>query len=69
VYALAALIHLEIVLETDWTKMHDRIQSARCKMHDRQRAISEDHGCTPQERQAIDSALNGMRTLQTELAD
>jgi hypothetical protein len=57
-----------VVLETDWTKMHDRIQSAECKIHDRQHVLSEDHGGTPQERQAIANALNGMRTLQTEVA-
>jgi hypothetical protein len=58
-----------VVLETDWMKMHDRIQSAECKIHDRQRVLSEDHGGTPQERQAIANALNGMRTLRTEVAD
>ena len=46
-----------VVLETDWTKMHDRIQSAECKMHDRQRELSADHGGTPEERQAILNAL------------
>jgi hypothetical protein len=58
-----------VVLETDWTKMHDRIQSAECKIHDRQRGLSEDHGGTPEERQAILNALSGMRTLRTEVAD
>ena len=57
-----------VVLETDWTKMHDRIQSAECKMHDRQRELSADHGGTPEERQAILNALKGMRTLRTEVA-
>jgi hypothetical protein len=58
-----------VVLETDWTKMDDRIQSAECKIRDRQRELSEDHGGTEQERQAIANALNGMRTLRTEVAD
>jgi len=58
-----------VVLETDWTKMHDRIQSAECKIHDRQRVLSEDHGGTLQERQAIANALNAMRALRTEVAD
>jgi hypothetical protein len=58
-----------VVLETDWTKMHDRIQSGECKIRDRQREFSEDHGGTPQERHAISRALTGMRTLQTEVAD
>ena len=58
-----------VVLETDWTTMHDRIQSAECEMHDRQRELSADHGGTPEERQAIANALNGMRTLREEIAD
>jgi hypothetical protein len=58
-----------VVLESDWTKMLDRIQSAECKIRDRQRELSEDHGGTPQERQAIAKALTGMRTVQTEVAD
>jgi len=58
-----------VVLETDWTKMHDRIQSAECKIHDRQRVLSEDHGGTPQERQEIANALSSMRSLRTEVAD
>jgi len=58
-----------VVLETDWTKMHDRIHSAECKMHDRQRELSADHGGTAEERQAILNALSGMRTLRTEVAD
>jgi hypothetical protein len=58
-----------VVLETDWTKMHDRIQSAECKIHDRQRFLSEDHGGTPQERQEIANALSSMRSLRTEVAD
>lgn len=58
-----------VVLETDWTKMHDRIQAAECKMHDRQRELSADHAGTPEERQAIANAFKGMRTLRTEVAD
>lgn len=58
-----------VVLETDWTKMHDRIQSAECEINDRQRELSEDHGGTPQERQEIANALSSMRSLRTEVAD
>jgi hypothetical protein len=58
-----------VVLETDWTKMHERIQSAESKINDRQRVLSQDHGGTREERQAITNALNGMRTLRTEVAD
>jgi hypothetical protein len=58
-----------VVLETDWTKMQDRIQSAESKINNRKRVLSEDHGGTPEERQAIANALNAMGTLRTEVAD
>jgi hypothetical protein len=58
-----------VVLETDWTKMHERIHSAESKIYDRQRVLSEDHGGTSQEMQAIANALNAMRTLRTEVVD
>jgi hypothetical protein len=58
-----------VVLETDWTKMPERIQSAECKINDRQRVLALDHGGTPQERQAVASALKAMCTVRTEVAD
>ena len=58
-----------VVLETDWTKMQERIQLAVSKINDRRRVLSEDHGGTPEERQAISNALNAMGTLQTEVDD
>jgi hypothetical protein len=58
-----------VALETDWTKMHERIQSAESKICDRTRVLSLDHGGTPEERQAIANALNAMGTLRTEVAN
>jgi hypothetical protein len=58
-----------VVLETDWMKMHERIQSAESKINERKRALSQDRGGTPEERQAITSALNALGTLRTEVAD
>jgi hypothetical protein len=58
-----------VVLETDWTKMHERIQSAESKINDRKRVLSQDHGETPEERQAIANALNALGTVRTEVAD
>src|SRR4029077_2033263 len=58
-----------VVLETDWKKMPERIQSAESKINDRQRVLSEDHGGTPQERQAIANALKAMCSVRTEVAD
>jgi hypothetical protein len=58
-----------VVLETDWTKMQERIQWAESKINSRKRVLSEDHGGTPEERQAIANALNALGTLRTEVAD
>ena len=58
-----------VVLETDWMKMHERIQSAESKINDRKRALSQDHGGTPEEKQAIANALSALGTLRTEVAD
>jgi hypothetical protein len=52
-----------VVLETDWTKMHERIQSAESKINNRKRVLSLDHGGTPDERQAIANALNALGRL------
>jgi hypothetical protein len=57
------------VLETDWTKVQERLQSAMSAIHERQRVLAMDHGGTPEERQAIADALNGMNALQTEAAE
>jgi hypothetical protein len=54
------------LLETDWTKMPERIQSAESEIHKRQRLLSEDHGGTPEERQALADAITGMKVLRRE---
>jgi len=57
------------ILETDWTKMQERLQSAESEIHERQRVLSLDHGGTPEERQAIAEALHGITHLKTEVSD
>jgi len=47
------------ILETDWTTMQERLQSAELEIHERQRILSLDHGGSPEERQAIADALRG----------
>ena|ERR1700687_4169630 len=45
-------IYKTALLETDWTKMQERIQAAESATDERQRVLSADHGGTPEERQA-----------------
>ncbi len=56
------------ILETDWTKMQDRLRSAELKIQERQHILSLDHGGTPEVRQEIADALNGMKVLRTDVA-
>ena len=58
-----------VLLETDWTKMQARVQAARQNIHERKRLLAEDHGGTPEERQALEDAINGLRVLGNEAAD
>jgi hypothetical protein len=57
------------LLEADWMRMQERVQQAESEIHKRQRALSEDHGGTPEERQAIADTLNGMKVLRREAAE
>jgi hypothetical protein len=57
------------ILETDWTKMQQRLKSADSAIQERQRVLAMDHGGTPEERQAIADALNGMNCLRMEVGE
>jgi hypothetical protein len=54
------------ILETDWTKMQERLQAAEREIHERQRVLSLDHGGTPEERVATADVLHGISHLRTE---
>jgi hypothetical protein len=56
------------ILETDWSKMEERLQVAESEIRKQQHVLSMDHGGTPEERQAIADALNGITVLRTEVA-
>jgi hypothetical protein len=61
-------LYMAAVLETDWTKMEERIEAAELAIHARQRVFSEDHGGTPTERQAIADAMSSLSVLRKEAA-
>lgn len=56
------------VLETDWTKMPDRVLVAESEIQARQRVLSEDHGGTLEERQALADAVNKLSVLRSDVA-
>ena len=52
------------VLETDWTKMQERVQTAESEIHQRRLVLSQDHGGTDEERAALVNAMGGLRVLR-----
>ena len=50
------------VVETDWTKMSDRILVAESEVQKRQRELSANHGGL-EERQAVADAINALKGL------
>jgi hypothetical protein len=55
------------VLETDWSKMEERIQAAESAIKQRLQEFSSYQGGTPEENQAIVIALDKLRTLRADL--
>ena len=54
------------LLETDWTKIQERIQTAESEIHNRRLMLVQDHGGTSEEREALVSALSGLRVLRMD---
>jgi len=49
------------LLETDWTKMQDRVQKAESEIHQRRLVLSQDHNGTDEERTALVKAMSSLR--------
>ena len=60
-------VYKAAVLETDWTKMEERIQAAEAALHARKHEFDLNHGGTPEENQAIVDALNGLNILREDV--
>ena len=56
------------LLETDWTKMQERLQTAESEIHQRRLVLSQDHGGTDEERVALVNAMSGLRVLRMNVA-
>ena len=56
------------LLETDGTKMQERVQTAESEIHKRRLELSQDHGGTQEERDALVNAMNGLRILRVDVA-
>ena len=54
------------LLETDWTKMEERIQAAETALQERKNKFL--HDGTPEEDRAITDALNELEVLRKDVA-
>ncbi len=58
--------YLEAVLETDNSRLAQRLTAAENRIHARVTELEMDHHGTPEERKAIADALNGLAVLRKE---
>ena len=56
------------LLETDWTKMQERVQTAESEIHKRRLVLAQDHGGTVEEREALVNAMSGLWALRMDAA-
>jgi hypothetical protein len=56
------------LLETDGTKMQERVQTAESEIHQRRLVLAQDHGGTDEERAALVNAMSGLRVLRMNIA-
>jgi len=58
----------DALLETDWTRIEEKIEAAHSGIRARLNEFSLDHGGTPEENQYIEDALNALNVLRKEVA-
>src|SRR5437868_6385506 len=56
------------LLETDLTKMQERVQTAESEIRKRRLVLSQDHGGTDEERAALVIAMSGLSVLRMNVA-
>ena len=57
------------ILETDWSKIEERIQAADTAISARLHELSLNHGGTREENQAMSDALNALTVLRREVTE
>ena len=62
-------IYANALLETDWSKIKEKIKAAEDGIKVRLHEFSLNHGGTPEENQAIEDALHGLDILRKEVAE
>jgi len=62
-------LYATALLETDWTKIEQKIQAAENGIEARLNEFSLNHGGTPEENQAIVDALHGLDIFRKEVVE
>jgi len=61
-------VYKAALLETDWSKMEERIRTAESVLNQRKLEFLLDHGGKPEEKQAVEDALSGLIVLREDAA-
>jgi len=61
-------VYKAALLETDWSKMEERINAAEDALYARKHEFDLNHGGTPEENLAIEGALSGLSALRHDAA-
>ncbi len=59
-------VYKAAVLETDWSKMDERIKAAESAIEERKKELALDHGGSQEEVEAITETLKSLGTLRTD---
>jgi len=62
-------IYKVALLETDWSRMEERIQAAEAAIRERKREFDLNHGSSLDENRAIVDAIHSLNVLKTEAAE
>jgi len=60
-------LYRDAIVETDDQKLRTRVEEAKSAIDSRLHVLQLDHGGTPDERQAITDALQGLNVLRREM--
>jgi hypothetical protein len=60
-------VYKAAVLETDWSRMDERIRAAELAIEERKNELALDHGGSPEEVEAITESLKSLSTLRTDV--
>jgi hypothetical protein len=61
-------VYKSALLETEWSRMAERIRTAEAVIEDRKRELAQNGGGTTEENDAIAGAIRSLNVLRTETA-